>query len=118
MSPTINHTDYHSIQTTLLLIILMTVAATIITTPPAHAQLPLGTILVGSPVVCPSNFYTGMTCQGAMIFCSNTDNIGLTIGYVTQATTPTGTIVFFTGGSGTASDFGPTNGFADSYVGS
>jgi hypothetical protein len=79
-------------------------------------------MFVQDPVSCPANFYSGMTCLGATIDCTNVDshidNINVTIGYVTQATTtPTGTIVFFTGGTGTASDFGPTNGFADSYVG-
>jgi hypothetical protein len=95
----------------------VTVAATIFATPAAHAQISLGSIIVADPVACPTNFYSGMTCQGATIICPSTDNISLTMGHVTQATTPKGTIVFFTGGGGTASDFGPTNGFADSYVG-
>ncbi len=103
--------------TTLLLLLLLTVATTIIATPPAHAQISLGTIFVSDPVSCPSDFYTGMTCLGATVTCPNTDDITLTIGYVTQATTLKGTIVFFTGGSGTASDFGSTNSFADDYVG-
>jgi hypothetical protein len=83
--------------------LLVTVAATIITTPPAHAQIPLGTILVGDPIACPSGFYPGMTCLGAEVFCPNTDNIGVTIGYVgpTVFTTPQGTIVFFGGAGGT-----------------
>lgn len=115
----INHST-----TTLILLLLVTVAATIMTTPPAHAQIPLGTITIfaGDLTSCPANFYSGMLCVGAKIDCSNVDShidiINLTVGYVTQATTPLGTIVFFTGGSGTASDFGPTNSFADSYVGS
>lgn len=112
----------HATVTTLLLV-LVAIAATVVLTPSANAQtIPLGTITVADPAPCPTNFYSGMTCRGATIDCTNADshidNISLTIGYVTQATTPKGTIVFFTGGSGTASDFGPTNGFADSYVGS
>jgi hypothetical protein len=112
----INHST-----TTLFLLLFVAIAATSVITPAAHSQspAPVGTIHVGLPITCPSNFYTGMTCLGAEVLCPNTDNIDLTIGYVTQATTtPTGTIVFFTGGSGTSSDFGPTNSFADSYVGS
>jgi hypothetical protein len=115
-------TPHQPLTTTLVLLLLVTVGATVITTPPAHAQISLGSIFVSDPVSCPTNFYTGMTCFGATIDCtivdSHIDNISLTIGYVTQAATPTGTIVFFTGGPGTASDFGPTNSFADSYVGS
>jgi hypothetical protein len=103
---------------------LLTIAASFVATPAAHAQttIPTGSIFVEDPVSCPSDFYSGMTCFGATIDCtnvnSNIDDINVTVGYVTQATTLKGTIVFFTGGTGTASDFGPTNSFADDYVGS
>jgi len=101
------------LTTPLLFIIPLIIAASFAATPAAQAQttIPTGSIFIDDPVSCPSNFYSGMTCLGATIDCtnvnSNIDDINVTVGYVTQAATPTGTIVFFTGGTGTASDFGP-----------
>jgi hypothetical protein len=75
----------HSTSTTLVLVLLVTWAASFITTLPAHAsQIPTGTIFVSDPVSCPTNFYTGMTCFGATIDCTNVDshidNINVTFG--------------------------------------
>src|SRR6266498_5592320 len=94
----------HSTPTTPLLILLVTLAATFVLTPAAQSQtIPLGTIMVGDAIPCGSSFYPGMSCIGASISCPSTDSLSVTIGYVgpTVATTSKGTIVFFSGGTGT-----------------
>jgi hypothetical protein len=122
----------HSKPTTLVLaVVLVTFAVTLVVTPAANAQstIPLGTIsVVNDPVPCStvsdgSHWYSGMTCFGATINCSNIDsniaNINLIFGYVgPTGPTSNGTIVFFTGDGGVASTLGATNAFAADYVGS
>ena len=100
----------------------MTLAAAFVAAPPAHAQIPLGTVTPGDPSTCysgtGSEWYAGMTCRGLIINCSNVDanvaGIAVTIGYVTQSASPKGTIVFFTGGAGTQGTLGTSgNEFAN-----
>jgi len=105
----------------------VTLAAAFVAAPPAHAQIPLGTVTPGDPSTCysgtGSEWYAGMTCRGLIINCSNVDanvaGIAVTIGYVTQSASPKGTIVFFTGGAGTQGTLGTSgNEFANAYVSS
>jgi hypothetical protein len=76
-------------------------------TPLMGQALPLGSIAVSKAIVpCSAvanngKFYTGMLCQQAFITCPNAAQIGLTYGW-TGPTNPQGTIVMFSGGSGTS----------------
>jgi hypothetical protein len=88
--------------------LLLFLAAALALAPRARAQaLPLGTIAVAKNIVsCTavangSMFYPGMNCQSATISCPNAASIDLTFGYTGPAS-PQGTVVFFSGGSGTA----------------
>jgi len=116
---------HHSTSTTLFITLLVILAAAFALAPPAHAQIPTGTLTPGDPTACysgtDSEWYAGMTCQGVIINCSNVDanvaSITATIGYVTQSSSPKGTIVFFTGGAGTQGTLGTSgNAFANAYV--
>lgn len=87
----------------------MTVAATIFATPPAHAQISLGTVTgpVSDPVPCSNysdSFYNGMYCYTKTVKCPNTDDISVNYGYMgpTGGGTSQGTIVFFAGSGGTS----------------
>jgi hypothetical protein len=66
------------------------------------------------------NIYN-VTCQAATISCPNTDNWGVTLGYLDPAgkvpnTSQTrGTIIFFTGDGGGVSQLPGTLGYADAY---
>ncbi len=77
----------------------------------AHAQtLPLGTVANVQTVSCPSSFSPGSSCQHLMIHgCPNVRDIGVTTGTLPGKL---GTIVLFTGATGTR----PTGGsFANDY---
>ena len=115
--------DYHPTTTKLLLIILVTLTAAFTTAPKAYsATIPLGSVTQVSqpPYPCGSTFYPGMLCFDATVVCPSTDNINVTFGYTgpTQLTTPLGTIVFFSGGTGTtpAAPGEDLTAYSDEYV--
>lgn len=97
------------------------------TQPPAPTPLPLGTVSTtgNATYTCPAGWYsynngaTPMTCLNATISCPNTEDIGLTFGWlnptgiIANVTAAKGVIVLFNGGGG-----GPLPGnfnYADNY---
>jgi hypothetical protein len=102
------HTD-HPKPATLALLIFVTLGAIFVVAPSAHAQIPLGSVSVrvSDPVSCGtvnSSFYNGMQCRSTTVSCPNTDDIGVTFGYIgpTVRSSPLGTVVFFAGSDGTS----------------
>ena len=106
-------------------LLLLVLSAAFGVAPHAHAQtLALGsvTILGNDPYPCTlarngSKFYPGMNCFDAKLSCPSVADINLTFGW-TGPSSPRGTIVFFSGGTGESptenDDDIPT--YAASYV--
>src|SRR5713226_4267175 len=61
----------------------------------------LGTVSSPVLVACPGDFSTGATCLSATVSCPSVNDIGVTVGYLTPAGKPKGTIVTLQGGGGT-----------------
>ncbi len=104
----------------------MIVAATFALVPHAYglSSIPLGSVTgVSDPITCSSvnsAFYEGMNCYGATVSCPNTDDIGVTFGYIgpTGGGGSNGTIVFFAGSDGTSPYMDGGHYYAGAYVSS
>jgi hypothetical protein len=61
----------------------------------------LGSVNNVRSVACPGDFSAGMTCLTATVSCPSASDIGVTVGYITPAGKPKGTIATLKGSGGT-----------------